>query len=270
MSGSIVPSSPTGIELAHEGNSAAVQSWGPPAAPPAPPQGAVNLGRYFAALKRYKWLIVVTLLLGTIGAVAATRIIKPSYSVDTTIVVSESPDPKGPVQAGAMLREQAWRELLQSFAILDPVARQTGSFLTPKNEADSTMFRGFEPTSDLQPGNYILRVNPSTKKYDLAVIRSRKEVIVENGTVGDSIGRTVGFSWSPDPQLLATRSGDVKFEVRTPREAAAELRANMNISMPPETKFIKVTLKGKRSQEVANTMNSILRQFISQAAALKR
>jgi capsular exopolysaccharide synthesis family protein len=212
----------------------------------------------------------VIVLLGTIGAVAATRVIKPSYSVDTTIVVSESPDPKGPVQAGVLLKEQAWRELLQSFAILDPVARQTGSYLTPKTESDSAIFRGFEPTSDLQPGNYILRVDQATKKYELAIVRGRDEAAVETGTVGDSIGRTVGFSWSPDPQLLAARSGDVKFEVRTPREAAAELRANMNVFIPQDTKFIKVTLKGRRSQEVATTMNSILRQFISEAAALKR
>ena len=270
MSGSLVPSSPTAIDLAHEGNSAAVQSWGPPAPSPAPGPGAVNLGRYVAAIKRYKWLIVVIVLLGTIGAVAATRVIKPSYSVDTTIVVSESPDPKGPIQAGVMLREQAWRELLQSFAILDPVARQTGSYLTPKSEADSAIFRGFEPTSDLQPGNYILRVTPATKKYDLVIVRGRTEATVETGAVGDSIGRTVGFAWAPDPQVLATRSGDVKFEVRTPREAANELRGNMSIYIPPETKFIKVGLKGKRSQEVASTMNSILRQFISEAAALKR
>ena len=270
MSGSLVPSSPTAIDLAHESNSTAVQSWGPPAPSPAPPPGAVNLGRYFAAIKRYKWLIAVIVLLGTIGAVAATRVIKPSYSVDTTIVVSESPDPKGPIQAGVMLKEQAWRELLMSFAILDPVARQTGRYLTPKSEGDSLLFRGFEPTSDLQPGNYILRITPSTKRYELAVVRGRADAAVETGALGDSIGRTVGFSWAPDAQQLAARSGDVKFEVRTPREAANELRGNLSIYIPPESKFIKVGLKGKRSQDVATTMNSVLRQFISEAAALKR
>ena len=270
MSGSLVPSSPTAIDLAPEGNSNAVQSWGPPAAPPAPPGGSLNVGRYIAAIKRYKWMIAVIVLLGTIGAVAATRVIKPSYAVDTTVVVSESPDPKGPIQAGVMLKEQAWRELLQSFAILDPVARQTGSYLTPKTETDSLIFRGFEPTADLQAGNYILRVDDATKRYSLLVVRGRTEAAVESGAVGDSIGRTVGFAWAPDAQLLSARSSDVKFEVRTPREAAAELKNNMTISIPPESKFIKIRLTGKRSPEVAITMNSILRQFISEAAALKR
>jgi capsular exopolysaccharide synthesis family protein len=270
MSGSLVPSSPTAIDLAHEGNGAAVQSWGPPAAPPPASSGGVNVGRYIAAVRRYKWLIAVIMLLGTIGAVAATRIIKPSYAVDTTVVVSESPDPKGPIQAGVMLKEAAWRELLQSFAILDPVARQTGRYLTPKTEGDSLIFRGFEPTSDLQPGNYILRVNPTTKRYDLVVVRNRQEATVETGSVGDSIGRTVGFAWAPDAQLISSRSGDVKFEVRTPREAATELKNNLSIYIPAESKFIKIRLTGKRSQEVAATMNSVLRQFISEAATLKR
>lgn len=270
MSGSLVPSSPAAIDLAHEGNATAVQSWGPPAPPPAAQAGGINVGRYFAAIRRYKWLIAVIVLVGTIGAIAATRVIKPTYAVDTTIVVSESPDPKGPIAPGVMLKEAAWKELLLSFAILDPVARQTGRYLTPKNEADSVVFRGFEPTSDLQAGNYILRVNQATKRYDLVVVRGRTEASVETGAVGDSIGRTVGFAWAPTAETLAARPGDVKFEVRTPREAATDLRNNLSIYLPPDSRFIKMQLKGKRSQEVASTMNSILRQFVNEAARLKR
>ena len=88
--------------------------------------------------------------------------------------------------------EAAWRELLVSFAILDPVARQTGMYLTPRSEADSLLFRSFQPTSDLQPGTYILKADPTTKRYDLVVVRSREEASVETGTLGDSVGRTVG------------------------------------------------------------------------------
>ena len=40
-----------------------MQSWGPPAPPAAPPSGAMNLGRYASALKRYKWLIVIMTLI---------------------------------------------------------------------------------------------------------------------------------------------------------------------------------------------------------------
>jgi capsular exopolysaccharide synthesis family protein len=229
----------------------------------------MNLGRYVSALRRYKWLIIVMTLIGVVGGVAATQFIKPTYQVDTTVVIGESPDPKGPVRPQATLREEAWRELLLSFAILDPVARQSGSYLTPKSEADSAIFRDFQPTSDLQAGEYTLTANRATRKYDLAVRRGRSTAVVESGTLGDSVGRTVGFAWVPNGELVASR-GQVKFEVKTPREAAADLRSRLSVYMPPESRFIKVSLRGKRSQPLAVEMNSILREFVAEAAALKK
>src|SRR5688572_17711319 len=141
MSGSLVPSPTSSVDLAPEVGSGAVQSWGPPAAPPPAPAPSANLGRYLAAIKRYKWLIAVFVVLGIVGGVVALQFLKPNYRVDTTIVVGETPDPNGPIRAQAILREDAWRELLLSFAILDPVARQTGRYLTPNVEADSLIFR---------------------------------------------------------------------------------------------------------------------------------
>jgi len=268
MSGSLVPHSPTALDLAPDG-AHAVQSWGPPAAPATPSAGGVNLGRYVAALRRYWWLIAIFGVVGAIGGFVATRVIKPTYTVDATIVIGESPDPKGPVRPQVVLREAAWRELLVSFAILDPVARQTGMYLTPRSDADSLLFRNFQPTSDLQPGTYILKTDPTTKRYDLLVVRNRAEASVETGALGDSVGRTVGFAWAPDAALLA-RPAETRFEVRTPREAAIELRNRLSVYLPEGSKFLKVQLRGQRSQQLAVTMNSILREFISEAAALKR
>ena len=256
------------MELAPEGANA-VQSWGPPAPPAPSAPGAANIGRYVAALKRYKWLIASFLVLGVIGGFVAIQFVKPTYRVDTTIVVGETPDPNGPVRPQAILREDAWRELLLSFAILDPVARQTGTYLTPTHEGDSLIFRDFRPTPNLQAGQYVLTANPATRKYDLAVKRGRTPAVVESGTLGDSIGRTVGFEWMPNAEMVAAR-GEVKFEVKTPREAAADLRGRLSVWMPPESRFIKVGLTGKRSHELAVTMNSILRQFVDEAAALKK
>ena len=218
MSGSLVPSSPTDIDLSHDGAPTAVQSWGPPAAPAAPARGALNLGRYFAALRRYKWLIAVIALLGTVGGVAATRFIKPMYRVDTAIVIGESPDPKGPVRPQASCETRRGGSCFISFAILDPVARKTGMYLTPKNEADSALFRGLP--ADVRPPGWRLHADreQATKKYDLAVKRGRALAVVESGTLGDSIGRTVGFAWAPDADLVAARAaGEVRGQRRRER-----------------------------------------------------
>jgi capsular exopolysaccharide synthesis family protein len=229
----------------------------------------VNLGRYLSALRRYKWLIAVIVLIGTIGGVVATRFIKPTYRVDTTIVVGESPDPKGPVRPQVVLNEAAWSELLKSFAILDPVARQMRMFVTPKSDADSLLFADFQPTSDLRTGDYTLTINQAAKKYELAIKQNRAMSVVETGALGDSIGRTVGFEWHPPANQLAARQ-QVKFQVRTPREAANDLRNRLSTYMPPESRFIKLGLTGQRSRELAQTMNMILREFVAEAAALKR
>jgi capsular exopolysaccharide synthesis family protein len=257
------------LELAPDDGATSPQNWGPPAPPAAPPPGAVNIGRYVSALKRYKWLIAIIVAVGTVGGVVATRFIKPTYKVDTTVVVGESPDPKGPVRPQGVLNEAAWGELIKSFAILDPVARQNGMYVTPKSDSDSLLFANFQPTSDLQTGEYTLNVNRATKKYDLVVRRGRTSATVETGTVGDSIGRAVGFQWSPSPALLSSRQS-VKFQVRTPREAANDLRNRLTVYLPPESRFIKLSLTGQRSKELARTMNAILREFVGEAAALKK
>lgn len=269
MSGSLVPSTSSALELTSDTGGNGLQSWGPPAPPAAPPPPAVNIGRYVSALRRYKWLIAIIVLIGTIGGVVATRFIKPTYRVDTTVVIGESPDPKGPVRPQVVLNEAAWTELLRSFAILDPVARKSGLYVTPKNEADSVLFRGFEPTSDLQTGDYTLTINTASKKYDLAVKRGRAVAVVESGTLGDSVGRTVGFTWLPPADQLSARQ-EVKFRVRTPREAANDLKTRLSVYNPPDSRFIKLGLTGQRSQEIAQTMNEILREFVAEAAALKR
>src|SRR5688572_24213847 len=268
MSGSLVPS-PNSMDLTPDAGATAVQSWGPPAQPTVPPAPSANLGRYVAAIKRYKWLIVVFLIIGVVGGIAATQFIKPTYRVDTTIVVGELPDANGPIRPQAILRADAWRELLTSFAILDPVALQTRRYLTPNVEGDSLIFDGFQPTSSLQTGQYVLTADKATRKYELALKRGRTVAVVERGTLGDSVGRTVGFEWQPNAELVAAR-GEVKFEVKTPREAATQLRAKLYPWMPPESRFLRVGLEGTRSNELAATMNSILRQFIAEAATLKR
>jgi capsular exopolysaccharide synthesis family protein len=269
MSGSLVPSTPSSLDLAPDGEANLPQNWGPPAPPATPAPGAINIGRYVAALKRYKWLIVGIVLLGSVGGFVATRFIKPTYQVDTTIVVGESPDPKGPVRSPVVLNEQAWGELLKSFAILDPVARQMGMYVTPNTDGDSLLFRDFQPTSDLQTGEYSLTINRAAKKYDLSVKRGRAKAVVESGALGDSVGRSVGFVWLPSAEQLATRE-EVKFTVRTPREAANDLRNRLSVYLPPESRFIKLGLRGQRSRELAQTMNAVLREFVSEAAALKK
>jgi succinoglycan biosynthesis transport protein ExoP len=268
MSGSLVPSHPSDVPSTID-SSGALQSWGPPAAPAAAQAGGVNVGRYVAALRRYKWLILGVVALGAAGGAVATRFVKPKYQVDATVVIAEPPDPKGPIQSGQVLKEAAWRELIKSFAILDPVARQLRLYVVPEESSDSALFAGFDHTSDLRPGSYVLELDAQKRGYTLTRRDESGDAVVERGTVGDSVGRAVGFLWHPALAGLGERR-EIEFEVKTPRQVASEIQTALNVFLPLDSRFLRLTLRGERPQELASTMNAILREFVAEATVLKK
>jgi len=269
MSGSLVPSNPADVP-AHGESSGALQSWGPPAAPMAVAPAAapgLNVARYVSALKRYKWLIAAGLVVGAAGGAVATQFVKPKYQVEATVVIAEPPDPKGPIQAGQVLKEAAWRELIKSYAILDPVARDLRLYVVPSEASDSVLFRDFDHTSDLRAGSYILTVDAPERRYTLARRSDRTSAVVERGALGDSIGRPVGFLWQP--ALDGSRS-EIEFVVKTPRQVASEIQKSLDVFLPTDSRFLRLTLKGERPTEMAATMNAILGEFVNEAALLKK
>src|SRR5437764_3331958 len=214
MSGSLVPSAAS-AELPQPVDLSA-PSWGPPSA--AAGGGGVNIGRYFSALKRYKWLILATVTAGTLVGFGVSRFIAPNFEVNSTIWITDKPANKGPITAPQVMDAQAWQELLTSFAILDPVVGQLGLYLEPKDESDSLVFRGFQPTASLVPGSYTLKVEAAGRRWALSSTGEEGGVerVIERGVVGDSIGRGVGFEWAPPAKALG-RNRTISFLVTTPR-----------------------------------------------------
>lgn len=208
-------------------------------------------------------------LLGAIVGVIATRFVHPKYQVDATVVIAEPPDPKGPIQPGQVMNEAAWRELVKSFAILDPVAQRLRLYVSPQREADSLLFTGFDHTSDLRAGKYVLGIDRAAGRYSLTLKGPGASSVVEQGALGDSVGRAVGFLWRPSAELLAERQ-EVEFEVRTPRQVATELQQALNVVLPLDSRFLRLSLRGERPHEIAATMNAILKEFVAEAALLKK
>ena len=67
---------------------------------PAVDDDKVNWGRYTAALRRYKWLMLLIVLLGTAGGVVATRFLPPIYTAKATIWIEDGGGKTGPDPAG--------------------------------------------------------------------------------------------------------------------------------------------------------------------------
>lgn len=274
MSGNIIPlAPPSRTAVAQPGPRQQLQQWGPPGppAPPAtPPPSTPRIQRHLAVLGRFKWLILLTTLLGTGAGVLATRFVQPKYVVDAQIFISsESPITEarggGPGQANELLAADAWATLFRTGAISDEVVRQLGLFVRPANRADSALFRGFDIRDDgFRPGSYELRVDAAGRGFQLL---ADGQSSVDNGLVGDSVGTRLGLLWRPDPRLL--RPGrTVQFTVVPPREAAVDLNGRLSTSQ--QQNFLRLTLTGTDPQLTKQTLEYWMTRFVVVAKELKQ
>ena len=239
----------------------------PPGAPPSDGNGA-SFGRHLAAIRRYRWLVAGLALLGLGGGILLTRFIDPEYEVRSTIwISSETPiqEKNGPIRSSELLNTQAWVELLRSFRISDAVVMKMALYLAPDDAKDSTALAGFSLADRFRPGDYELRVDKGGR-WTLA---AETGAVVEQGAVGDSVGRQVGFRWAPPAsELVAGRT--IAFAVATPRETSIELTKRLAAELPEHSNFLWLSLTGKDSERTARTMNEWTREFVTVAAELKK
>jgi polysaccharide biosynthesis transport protein len=234
-------------------------------------KGGLNLARFGAALGRYKWLVGVLAIVGVGAGLAATRFLDPEYEVNAT-VFTENPGPsnnsRNPVSPGPLAQNAGWRDLIRSFAIIDPVVQELALYLRPAKATDSLLFANFtiDPVKRrFRPGQYTLKTDKG--RFSLT---DKIGFIREEGTVGDSVGRTAGFAWVPPARLLGTRSRTVDFTVMTPRETARDILKRFVVTIQPNSPVISLTLTGTVTQKPAATLNAMLTRFVEVAGDLKK
>ena len=231
-----------------------------------PPGGTPR--RYFEVVFRYKWLILLVTIAGTALGALWTRTLIPLYDVHATVWLSaETPQTRntGPIRPEQLLNTTSWPDLLGSFAILDSVARKSRLYISPDRGAPASVFANFEIGDHLRPGSYQIRVDPTTRRYDL--IGTEHEA-VEHGAIGDSIGRRLGFKWAPAAESLLAHPV-IRFGITTPRDAAIVLRSRLGINLPRESSMLRLTLRGSDPRQTTETMTALLSQFVATASRLK-
>ncbi len=273
MTGNYLPPPKPGADLEVRTDQALQYSEPYPLAPAEPPEEGVNWGRYIAALGRYKWLMVLIVLLGTGIGVGITQFIKPEYMARSTLWIDSQGGKNGPIQAGNLVQGTDWLQLLRSYQVVDSVVLRLGLFVQPRDAEDSVAFRGFSLKQRFYPGKYQLRTDESGRRYTLI---NEDGIEVDHGAVGDSIGRPVGFLWHPSPRALkADRT--IKFKVLTPRDASTDLMTRVGTSVagldtrsgPGGPTFLKVTLTDPDPSRAAVTLNMLDTQFVNITADLK-
>jgi capsular exopolysaccharide synthesis family protein len=225
---------------------------------------SIDWGRYIAALRRYKWMILGLTLLGTVGAVFGSRFINPDYTASAKIWIEPNPGRGGPIRAPGLLSEFAWSELLSTSVVLDSAALKAKLYLQTSPQ-DAPLFETFELGEDFSTGRYTLEITSDGRQY----ILRNEDMTIETGTPGDSIGSAAGFAWVPSVERLG-KSRTIQFTVLQPRGTAASIRGRLNPRITGDGNFLDLSYTAKDPQVAAKTLNAVVDQFISVAAEQKR
>lgn len=230
--------------------------------------GAIDFSRYVSALLRHKWMILMLGAAGFGAGFGLSRFVKPVYSAQATIAIdisSRASMQSSPVANAQLLESRAWLDLLHSFQVLDEVVRRRKLFIQPERAADAPLFAGFELMEEFQTGSFRVTANGTGGQV---VLETAEGTLLDSAATGDSLGASAGFRWVA-PSLVAGQ--DVRFFVRTPREAAVQLQDELDAYLPPENAaFLRMQLRGDDPDRTAATLNAVADRFVEFAAILKR
>ncbi|MEO9225677.1 MAG: polysaccharide biosynthesis tyrosine autokinase, partial [Gemmatimonadaceae bacterium] len=228
--------------------------------------GGATLRRYWAAVKRFRWLIIILAAIGTIAGVVATRFIDPVYEARGALWISDvGTSNNGAYRPPELLPNGSWVQLMKSFAVVDRVVAEQRLWVKGKTWQDSVALAGIQPTRKTVPGIYTLWSDVGKGTFSLA---EASKGIFEHGTVGDSVGRGVGFAWVPTAAQLKDHPR-VDFTVTQPRSVGVGLIGRLDVAMQENSNFLTLTLTGPEKWETADLLNVWMNEFLKTASELR-
>ena len=240
-------------------------------APYAPEESGVDVRRYAMAILRYKWLLVLALLIGGAGAYGVWVMVPVNYTAEGNLWI-EVDNPRGPasgdvtpIRAAGLLQANAWIELLRSYSVLDSVVISQGLYVEPPAEF-APAFSSFGLAPEFIPGEYQLRVGAAGEDF---VLVTAQGALVQQANFGVPIGENVGFRWQPARGSFPPGE-TVKFSVLSPRDAARALSERLITGMDRTGNFLSLSLSGTDQRRIASTLNAIMNRHVAIARDLKR
>lgn len=264
MAGNLISSQNTGMPQ-QPVDITPFQGAGAPLAPPEPREEGVNWGRYVSALKRYRWMMLLIVLVGTTVGVIATRFVPPEFQATTTIWIEQGSGKAGPLRDGQLFNPVGWVQLLQTPTVYEPVVRRLKLYLETDEPADTLAFTSFEIADRFRPGQFTLTIDKPGKHWQL----KRRSQLLEEGQVGDSIGRRFGWRWVPTPQQLG-RDREIGFTLKSPDAVINNLAKDVHSMVPEDGAFMRVSLQYEDRRKIAPIINAISQEFVDIAADLKK
>lgn len=232
--------------------------------------GGIQWSRYVAVLKRFKWVMLLIVLVGTLGGVIYARFLKAPYETSATLWISNGTPldqrNNGPIRTQELLSAYGWVELFRSYAVADRVVDRLALYVIPTHASDAAVFAGFQRDSLIREDNYKLAVDATGRTF--ALRRGDDTTAIQRGVGGDSIGRRVGFRWAPTPAALG-RNRTIEFTVVNPRVAAVWLVERIRPSLPEGSQFLQLGISGDEPATTVRTLNTYMDEFVNTAADLK-
>jgi len=229
--------------------------------------GGAKLRRYWAAIKRFRWLIIILAALGTAAGVVATRFIDPVFEARGALWIADvgTSNNSGAYRPPELLPNGSWVQLIRSFAVVDRVVAEQRLWVKGKTWRDSVALQGIDFTPRTIPGDYTLWSDSTKGTYSLA---EAQKGIFEHGRLGDSVGKSVGFAWVPTVASLQGNQA-VRFTVVQPRSVGVGLISRLDVAMQENSNFLTLTLTGADKWQTADLLNVWMKQFLATAAELR-
>ena len=224
-----------------------------------------DIGRLFAAVIRFKWLVVLGTILGVAGGTIGWARTDLEYVAGGSLWLQPAASGRqGPITGAQLMTSSSWIELLRSFAVLNAVAIEQRLYLSVPDTTVRPAFASLGIDETVVPGDYELHYSPTRQRVTLL----RDGLTVESAAPGERLGSVVGLDWVPPVQALPAETSIV-FSVAAPGVVAAEIDESLVTRMDRNGTFIRVRLRGADPAQVAATLNAILDQHVELAAELK-
>ena len=138
MSANLIPSDPGPGPLQSLPSPAPARGWGD-----AGPESSFRiqdfLHRAWSAVRRYWWLIIGIVAIGTSVGYWLTRTVPPKYDVNATIWVAKGGTGGAIRSPGLITDALAWQDLAKSWIVLDEVVARLALYVTPADGNDDAL-----------------------------------------------------------------------------------------------------------------------------------
>lgn len=237
---------------------------------PSEEEGGGNMQRYLAAVLRYKWIILAVTFLGGVAGVLFARTIPNEYRAQATLWIEAAPrgqqNAAQPIRSAELLDSQGWVALLRSFPVLEPIVWQERLYLNPRSPEAERATSTLVAAEGFRTGGYRLLVDETGQRFALATASG---TVLEQGAVGDSIGKSIGVQWLP-PQGSLPPEAKIEFSLNAIREMAQVLANRIETGVDREVTFVTVALTGTDPEKTAGTVNAITEQYLDVVVELKQ